>query len=101
MLRSCYRRDIGLKVLIVAHASFNQLGGHERYSHQFANALATSLGRANVLFWRIEHPVPLKRLDGEAYALHAPRCYRNALGQGAFMQCVGLIGLLQSRVKAT
>lgn len=66
-----------MKVLIIAHTSFNEIGGHERYVHQLANALASSLGGTNVLLWPVEQSIPLKRIDGQAYTLVAPWWYRN------------------------
>lgn len=66
-----------MKVLIVAHTSFNQIGGHERYTHQLANAMATSLGRRNVILWPIEQKIPLKKIDKQAYSIVHPVFYKN------------------------
>jgi phosphatidyl-myo-inositol dimannoside synthase len=66
-----------VKILFIAHTSFNQIGGHERYSHQFANALATSLGGSNVLFWPVEQSIPLRKIDDQVYTFVSPLLYRN------------------------
>jgi len=61
-----------MKILIVAHTSFNQIGGHERYTHQLANAIAKSLGKRNVILWPIEQQIPLKKIDQQAYSIIHP-----------------------------
>lgn len=82
-----------MKILVVAHTSFNEIGGAERYSHQLANALATSLGRANVLFWPIGQRVPLTRIDGQAYTLVSPWWYRNRWARRMFHRYLLLSGI--------
>ena len=66
-----------MRILIIAHTSFNQIGGHERYTHQFANAMAATLGRKSVVVWPVEQSVPLRRINGQNYTLLSPFWYRN------------------------
>ena len=73
-----------MKVLIIAHTSFNLVGGHERYTHQFANALSSSIGRSNVLLWPVEQSIPLESIRGQQYTLAPAWLYRNHLARSIF-----------------
>ena len=82
-----------MKILIVAHTSFNNIGGHERYTHQLANALAGILGHNNVLLWPVEQRIPLKNITGKSYKIISPRWYRNELARKIFHRYLYLIGI--------
>lgn len=79
-----HEKRVIVKILIVAITSFNEVGGAERYAHQFANSLATSLGQANVLLCPIRQKIPLGVIDGQKYTTINPWWCRNRWARRVF-----------------